>query len=120
MPTILKEIIQGIQYFLFALLSLQNFEQPVEITKYLITPEEEEELQTTNGGDLMEELEKIMTKMEHIMSTYKDPTLIKKTLPILSSQKDLAADSQPSAIGRLVAEISDLIHAQTVHQKTSD
>ena len=44
------------------------------------------------------------------------PTQIKKTLPILSSQKDLAVECQPSAIGRLVAEISDLIHAQTVQQ----
>ena len=95
---------------------MQNFEQSVEITKYLMTPEEEEELQNTNSGDLMEEMEKIMNKIEHIMSTYKDPTQIKKTLPILSSQKDLAVECQPSAIERLVAEISDLIHAQTVKQ----
>ena len=67
-------------------------------------------------GDLTEEIEKIMTKMEHILVTYTDPSQIKKTLPILSSQKDLAAECQPSAIGRLVAEISDLIHAQTVQQ----
>ena len=88
----------------------------MEITKYLITPEEEEELQTTNSGDLMEEIEKIMTKMEHILVTYTDPSQIKKTLPIVSSQKDLAAECQPSAIARLVAEISDLIHAQTLQQ----
>ena len=81
-----------------------------EISKFLMTPEEEEEFQNCIDTDLMEEMEKIITKMDLIMSRYKDVT-IKKT----ASTNDLllaANEIDPSVIGRLVAEISDLIHAQ--------
>ena len=61
---------------------------------------------------MMEEMEKIMTKMEDVMAAFKDPTLAKKTLPIVHSQSNMASDTDPKVIGRLVAEISDLIHAQ--------
>merc|ERR1712051_1147913 len=57
-PSLSKVTMGDITTFLAKSGHHQNFEQSMEITKYLITPEEEEELQTTNSGDLMEEIEK--------------------------------------------------------------
>ena len=77
----------------------------------MLTEEEETEMASCNG-DLMEEMEKILTKLEHINACYTDPALVKKSLPISSSQSDLGNDFQPTVIKNLVEEISDLIHAQ--------
>ena len=85
----------------------------------MTSEDEDAELKECNG-DLMEEMEKIMNKMEHVMATFKDSSLIKRALPMSSiSQSNLtsAADADPAVIGRLVSEISDLIHAQTITTK---
>ena len=52
-----------------------------------------------------------MVKMDAVMATFKDPSLLKKSL----SQSNLL-EQDPAVISRLVAEISDLIHAQTLKQ----
>ena len=70
----------------------------------LLTKEEEEALQECNG-DLMDEMEQIMSKMETAFATLKDPKLIRK------SQSNLVLNDA-AAIRQLVAEISDQIHAQ--------
>ena len=70
----------------------------------LLTTEEEEALQECNG-DLMDEMEQIMSKMETAFATLKDPKLIRK------SQSNLVLNDA-AAIRQLVAEISDQIHAQ--------
>ena len=64
----------------------------------------------------MEEMDKIMTKLEGALASFKDPTLVKKTSVVTSSQTNLAIEQDPAIIGRLVAEISDLIHAQAIKQ----
>ena len=64
----------------------------------------------------MEEMDKIMAKLEDALATFKDPSLVKKTSVVTSSQSNLAIEQDPAIIGRLVAEISDLIHAQTIKQ----
>jgi len=81
-----------------------------------MTPEEEEELfENFGNGDLMEEMEKIMVKMDEVMATFKDPSLLKKSHQLSGSQSNLL-EQDPAVICRLVAEISDLIHAQTLKQ----
>ena len=88
----------------------------LNITKQLMTPEEEEELfENFGNGDLMEEMEKIMVKMDEVMATFKDPSLLKKSHQLSGSQSNLL-EQDPAVICRLVAEISDLIHAQTLKQ----
>ena len=90
-----------------------DYAADLNITKQLMTPEEEEELLENFGnGDLMEEIEKIMVKMDAVMATFKDPSLLKKSQ---LSQSNLL-EQDPAVISRLVAEISDLIHAQTLKQ----
>ena len=88
----------------------QNFEADLQITKMLLTKEEEEALANCNG-DLMEEMEQIMTKMETAFATLKDPKLVRK-----KSQSNLALNDA-AAIVQLVAEISDQIHAQLSKEK---
>ena len=88
----------------------QNFETDLQITKMLLTKEEEEALANCNG-DLMEEMEQIMTKMETAFATLKDPKLVRK-----KSQSNLALNDA-AAIVQLVAEISDQIHAQLSKEK---
>ena len=70
----------------------------------MTTEEEDEALQNFNG-DLMDEMEQIMSKMETAFATLKDPKLIRK------SQSNLVLNDA-AAIRQLVAEISDQIHAQ--------
>ena len=96
-------------------ISFQNFETDLNITKQLLTADEEKELQNCNG-DLMEEVDKIMTRLEDALATFKDPTLVKKASVVTSSSSNLATDQDPSIICTLVAEISDLIHAQAIKQ----
>merc|ERR1719189_482525 len=119
-PTLTKVTMGEITSFLVKSGQHQNYEPEVNITKQLMTSEDEDaELKECNG-DLMEEMEKIMNKMEHVMATFKDSSLIKRALPVSSiSQSNLtsAADPDPAVIGRLVSEISDLIHAQTIKTK---
>ena len=77
----------------------------------LLTKEEEEALQECNG-DLMDEMEQIMTRMETAFATFKDPKLIRK------SQSNLILNDA-AAVGQLVAEISDLIHAQVSKEQST-
>lgn len=85
-----------------------------------MTPEEEQELNQSANGDLMEEMERIMTKMESVFATFKDRSLVKKGMPLSSSsQSNLACELDPAIIGQLVGEISDQIHAQFVKESAS-
>ena len=78
----------------------------------LLTKEEEEALQECNG-DLMDEMEQIMTRMEAAFATFKDPKLVRKR-----SQSNLILNDA-AAVGQLVAEISDLIHAQVSKEQST-
>ena len=84
---------------------LQSFDQDLQISQKLLTTEEEEEALQNFNGDLMDEMEQIMSKMEKAFATLKDPKLIRK------SQSNLVLNDA-AAIRQLVAEISDQIHAQ--------
>jgi hypothetical protein len=97
---------------------LQSYDQDLNITKQLLTEEEEQALDNCaeENGDIMDEMERLMTKMENVFATFKDPTLVKKTMPMpITSQTNLGStcpETDPAIIGQLVAEISDQIHAQ--------
>lgn len=68
-------------------------------------------------GDIMEELEHLMLRLEDVFATFRDPSLIKKSMPIMTSSGNLvsATETDPAIIGQIVAEISDQIHAAISH-----
>ena len=114
-PTLTKINMSDISSFMAKTGFHYNESMDMNITKQLLTPEEEEALQS--NGDLMEETEKIMIKLDEVMEMFKNPSLV-KTINSASCQfQPNLHEQDPTVICRLVAEISDLIHAQTLNQQ---
>ncbi len=87
-PTLTKITLGEITSFLAKTGHHQGVNEDLSITRHLAGDEDncDDKKEEPIDEHVLEEMERIMIKMESVFATFKDPSLIQKKMPIFTSQ----------------------------------